>query len=47
VHFGRDAALENCIFYISSLYEFSHNLDPSATLALAREPPGMLEYRWT
>ena len=31
MHFGRDAALENCIFYLSSLYEFSHNLDPSRT----------------
>jgi hypothetical protein len=31
VHFGHDAALENCIFYISSLYEFSHNLDPTRT----------------
>ena len=23
-----DAVLENCIFYISPMYEFSHSLDP-------------------
>ena len=28
-----DAALENCIFYISPMYEFSHGLGPSLPLA--------------
>ena len=27
-----DAMLENCIFYISRMYEFSHSLDPKRTL---------------
>jgi hypothetical protein len=26
-----DAMLENCIFYISRMYEFSHSLDPLQT----------------
>jgi hypothetical protein len=26
--------LGNCIFYISPMYEFSHSLDPTATLAV-------------
>jgi hypothetical protein len=29
-----DAMLENYIFYISRMYEFSHSLDPTATLAV-------------
>ena len=24
---------ENCVFYISPMYEFSHSLDPKETLA--------------
>ena len=27
-----DAMLENCIFYIFSVYEFSHSLDPEADI---------------
>jgi len=27
-----DTVLENCIFYISTMYEFSHNQDPEQTL---------------
>jgi hypothetical protein len=27
-----DAVLENCIFYISPMYEFLHSLDPKQTL---------------
>jgi hypothetical protein len=27
-----NAMLGNCIFYISPMYEFSHSLDPTATL---------------
>src|ERR1017187_7680626 len=33
-HIPLDAMLENCIFYISRMYEFSHSLDPKATLAV-------------
>jgi hypothetical protein len=29
-----NAMLGNCIFYISPMYEFSHSLDPTATLAV-------------
>jgi hypothetical protein len=28
-----DAMSENCVFYISPMYEFSHSLDPTETLA--------------
>ena len=27
-----DAMSENCVFYISPMYEFSHSLDPDRTL---------------
>jgi hypothetical protein len=29
-----NAMLENCIFYISPMYEFSHSLDPERTSAV-------------
>jgi hypothetical protein len=28
-----DAMSENCVFYISPMYEFSHSLDPKQTSA--------------
>jgi hypothetical protein len=31
-----DAMSENCVFYISPMYEFSHSLDPKRTLMSAR-----------
>jgi hypothetical protein len=31
-----DAMLENYIFYIFRMYEFSHSQDPTATLAVHR-----------
>ena len=36
-----DAMLENCIFYISPMYEFSHSLahNPTASLAVACQLP--------
>ncbi len=30
------AALENCIFYISPMYEFLHSLDPKLTSKLSQ-----------
>jgi hypothetical protein len=30
------AMLENCIFYISRMYEFSHSLDPKRTLSVVK-----------
>jgi hypothetical protein len=35
------AALENCIFYISPMYEFLHSLDPKRTWAWRLEPRRM------
>src|SRR5262249_15179093 len=32
-HASRDLELENCIFYILQMYEFSHNLGQEPTLA--------------
>jgi hypothetical protein len=28
-----DTVLENCVFYILTMYEFSHSLDPNRTLS--------------
>ena len=33
VRLMHDTGLENRIFYISAMYEFSHSLDPKATCA--------------